>query len=361
MLHVLPLEPLAERYTIQWRTWFERALQDYPHTFIDGTSAGDAVGVGTVLDATGTNIWKFTQMVNVCHAFREGRVTRGDVFFTMDLWHPGLEAIKYMSVLYNIPVRIYGFMHAGSYTVGDFAAPMAPWARHFERGWASICDGVFVGTEYHKQRLVALRDFPSRKVYVTGNPFCTRDVIAAARREGVDPMTTRRPHTVIFPHRWDTEKDPMTFLAIMSELWRSRRQDFEVVITTSRPTFRSNSPALLEALNHVDFPYVVKAGLTKDQYYAELAKASVFVSTTIEENFGYCLLEAMTLGCTPVVVHGFSHPELLQGNYRYTFTSISQAVDKIDRFLHVPYPVPLHYAKRYDNSVGTMLDIMRGK
>jgi len=316
MLFCLPLEPMEERYTEQWYRWFKEDCNklDVPCMYIDGEQLSSVVEVGTVLDAAGTNYWKATQLACVCKLFKDRNVQDGDVFFTMDMWHPGLEMIPYMATLYGLDVRIYAFLHAGSYTTEDFAAPMWPWAMHFEAGWHYMCDKVFVGSQYHKDKFDKLRlhggGDPS--IVVTGNPIRLNEMpkLNAGSRENI----------IIFTHRWDVEKRPNHFVEVMSRLWQER-QDFKVIITTSRPTFRSNSEELLHILDDVLFPYEVKVGLSKQNYYNELNKAKIFVSTTIEENFGYCLVEAMAMGVTPVVAAGYSHSEIVGNAHQWLYWS----------------------------------------
>jgi glycosyltransferase involved in cell wall biosynthesis len=359
MLYVLPLEPLPERYTIQWNRWFHAELekQQIPYAFIEGETLTDQVESGSVLDAEGTNYRKFTQMAQVCQIFKSGRVQDGDVFFTFDVWHPGLEAIPYMAQLEKKAVRVYGFLHAGSYTREDFAAPMAQWARFFERGWTELCTKIFVGTHYHRRTFIDARLSGSsigllHKVVVTGNPFNTGELRSMV--DWVEPSV--RKNVVIFPHRWDPEKRPDVFMSIMDLVWDVRK-DFEVVVTTSRPIFRSTDPNLVALIEKARFPITVKSGLTKKQYYQELANAKVFVSTTIEENFGYCLLEAMTLGCSPVVPDAYSHPELLQGDQKYLVRTRVECAHRVSEFLDAPCPCG-QYANQYDHSIAKILKEM---
>lgn len=377
MLYVLPLEPLEERYANQWRKWFQTRMDErnIDYSFIDGDSTGDNVEVGTVLDAAGTNFWKMTQIGRVSWLFKRKVIKDGDKFFTFDMWHPGLECISYMAQLYGIKVEVYAFLHAGSYTTGDFAAPMTLWARHFERGWAAICKKVFVGSEYHKRKFTNTRFFASRAkhdVVVTGNPFNTHKVLNNwARWTRVTGAATypmkgveQRENIIIFPHRWDAEKNPLKFLRIIEKLWQLRK-DFRVVITTSRQEMRSNDPSLLTALHDAVASgvygtgpnIVISSGISKNAYYNELAKAKVFVSTTIEENFGYCLLEAMTFGCHPVVENNYSHPEILgvSGFNPYLYDVEIAAVRMLSNALDNPASCS---TLRYNSSVDYILDEM---
>lgn len=354
MLYVLPLEPLEERYTEQWYRWFAEDCEELgiDYTYIDGLQLGNGtVEVGTVLDAASTCHWKAIQLSKVCRLFKDRKIVDGDKFFTMDMWMPGLEAIPYMATLYGLDVKLYAFLHAGSYTEEDFAAPMHMWAKHFERGWYCACSKIFVGSYYHKYKFRNRRlpGCTGNDIVVTGNPIKYKEMpeINLAQRENI----------IIFTHRWDKEKRPDRFVRVMRALWELR-QDFQVAITTSRPTFRSNDPSLLHVLNNVKFPYEIKVALSKQDYYNELNKAKVFVSTTVEENFGYCLVEALAMGVTPVVTAGLSHTEIV--GEEFTWESINDCVMRCCYYLDAPIP-PMKlvtYVDKYENSFKHMIRIM---
>ncbi len=135
------------------------------------------------------------------------------------------------------------------------------------------------------------------------------------------------------------------------------RKDFRVYITTSRKKFRSNQEWLIEKLHSANFEYQIFDGLSKEQYYQLLSKSKIFVSTTIEENFGYCLLEAMTLGCTPVVPNNFSHPEILENDSRFLYNNKEEGIRIISALLDNPISVS-RYALKYNHSVRKIIDIM---
>lgn len=357
-IYILHLEPLKERYTEQWYRWFKKELKKLgiKHKFIQGHTLTDIVETGSVLDAEGTNYWKFTQMIEVCRLFKDKKVKPNDVFFTMDLWHPSFEAVPYMATLEKIPIKLYGFLHAGSYTTEDFASPMTPWAKYFEKGWAKMCDGVFVGSKYHKNKFIKLRCGKEigKKIFVTGNPFDSEEAIKISKTK-IAPVEKRK-NIIIFSHRFDIEKRPNVFMSLMEELWE-KRKDFKVIITTSRKKFRSNSKKMIRQLNNSKFPFEIKENLSKSQYYQELAKAKVFVSTTIEENFGYCLLEAIIFGCAPVVPNNFAHPEILENDNRFLYDNQKETLEKISKMLDNPISCK-KYANKYDDSLKEMLKII---
>ena len=353
MLYCLPLEPMHERYTEQWFRWFAEDCHSMqiPCEYIVGNQLDSGVEVGTVLDAAGTNFWKMIQVARVCELFKQRKIRDGDVFFSTDAWHPGFECIPYMVTLYGLDVKCYAFVHAGSYTTEDFAAPMAPWAQWFEKGWYAMCDGWFTGTYYHKDKFIRFRGGDPDKLHVTGYPIRLSEMPSL----NLEP----RENVIIFSHRWDKEKRPDRFVKLMCMLWEDRK-DFRVVITTSRKEFRSNDPDLLHILDDVPFPYDLKVGISKQEYYQELNKAKVFVSTTIEEGFGYCLVESMAMGVTPVVVYDFSHPEIT-GPMGHLFSGDGNGVYFCDLALREPdSPTELRSeVAYYGDSFKRMIRIMR--
>lgn len=354
MLYILPLEPLTERYSIQWNRWFKIELIKHgiAYRFIDGDVLTDHVETGQVLDAEGTCYWKLSQMQRMCQLFKRKEVKEGDKFFTFDVWQPGLECIPYMAQLEGIKVDIYGFLHAGSYTKGDFAESMASWARWFEIGWMYVCKKVFVGSKYHKCEFSIRRQVDSEDIVVTGNPFSTEDI-----RNSLPELipASQRKNIIAFPHRWDRDKDPERFAKIMLML-REKRQDFIVRITTGRKSLPVDDPTFVALAK---FPWVqYQAGLSKSTYYESLAESKVFFSSAIAEHFGYCLAEAVTLGCSPVVTDLCSHPEMLQYATRCClYNTDEEAVEMLCGALDTPIDMSSSM-ERFNGSVERILSEM---
>lgn len=316
VVYYLPIEPLNERYTEQWYRWFPAAFVEagVPCIVLDGSPLlNDEIKVGTFLDINSTLHYKAEQLKKVADFFHRGLVKAGDCFFVADIEFFGIEAIRYLSVLNKIPVRIVGFAHAGSYTVGDFMEPCSDFAHVYERGWGLICDAICVGTEYHKRRLVSFRNFdhPDR-VVVTGNPYDFKEIRTPDREAKIARKKKRRsPFTVVHTNRPDPEKNPNTALSVF-EILASQRGDCDFVITTGRKQWGSgdlrNRAKYLEERGFL----TIEEGIAKQTYLDILADASVMLSCSLEENFGYCVLEAAAMGCIPVLPNCASHPELLR-------------------------------------------------
>ena len=83
---------------------------------------------------------------------------------------------------------------------------------------------------------------------------------------------------------------------------------------------------------------IYKSGLNKKEYYEELAKTAVVWSSSLQENFGYAILEATTLNCTPVLPNRVVYPELYSPKYIYD--SLDSSIGKVLGFLENPDPCP---------------------
>jgi len=324
---LLPLEPMEERYTAQWFRDFPNTLQRLgiavtivtDHDIIKPNEAPPEMPVhqvttGTVLDATGTIQWKMRQMSLFATYVRD--FTGKDLtVLTMDLQHPGLESIRYMCQLRGIAVRVYGYLHASSYTTEDFAAPMTAWMMPFEYAWINLCDRVFIGSKYHKEKVIRWR---------CRAPWEWMDKFAIVRAPFTTPYTpepdSSRPIDVIWPHRFDREKRPNKALDVFEDI-KAKYPLSRLVVCTSRPLlpgssakcpkFLTNDPTSLERLQKlvddgtVEFVHCP----SKADYYDLLKQSKTMLSTTIEENFGYCFVEAVAHGVFPIVPGNYSHPE----------------------------------------------------
>jgi len=54
---------------------------------------------------------------------------------------------------------------------------------------------------------------------------------------------------------------------------------------------------------------------SKNEYIALLKKGAIVVSTSIQENFGISIVEAVRMGCIPLLPNRLSYPEVMPKNY----------------------------------------------
>jgi len=117
------------------------------------------------------------------------------------------------------------------------------------------------------------------------------------------------PLRILWCHRWEFDKNPETFFAVLSRLAQAGAA-FEVVLVGEQ--FRTAPEAFTQGLAELG-ARVVHAGFVDERsdYEAWLRTSDVVVSTAIQENFGIAVVEAMLAGCVPLLPQRLSYPELL--------------------------------------------------
>lgn len=354
MLWILPIEPLEERYTKQWYDWFpqECERQGIKYEVIDGVPLTDRVEVGTFLDVNSTMHYKATQIAVLAGNIRCGLVHKSDTIFLADGEMFGMEgSIRYLLQMNGLAdVKVVAFIHAGSYTQGDFVQQCSYFAEKYEQAWANVFDMILVGSEYHAHRLYNHRGIPLEMIQVTGNPY---DVDAVKSSITYRPKVKRVIHT----NRPDPEKQPDVTLDIF-EVLKQKHPDWEFMVTTSRRVW--GAPDLRKRALRLQEQGIiqVRENLTKVEYLSLLQESVVMTGNTIEENFGYCLLEAMLMDAIPVVPEDYSHPELVGGDRRCMFASRGEQIIGIEMAMDHPFPVS-QYAEQYRHSLQNIVKLLK--
>jgi len=129
-----------------------------------------------------------------------------------------------------------------------------------------------------------------------------------------EPTRGPRPR-IIWPHRWEHDKDPEAFFSAMHEL-AAEGLDFEVAVAgqafrETSAQVEASAAALGERLVHLGEPE------GRGAYAALLGSSDIAVSTAGNEFFGLAMLEACYAGCTPVVPDRLAYPELYPEKFRY--------------------------------------------
>jgi len=164
--------------------------------------------------------------------------------------------------------------------------------------------------------------------------FLSRDMEAAARGEatiaaiaqkatvipiGVDlerfdharqqrPDRRGQPLRVIWPHRFEHDKNPDDFFEVLMAL-ADEGLDFEVAAVGR--VYRDLPPSMHEARQRLGNRVVSWGFLDGDEYPRALAAADVVVSTAWQETQGIAVIEAIRAGCDPLLPDRLSYPEVL--------------------------------------------------
>ncbi len=105
------------------------------------------------------------------------------------------------------------------------------------------------------------------------------------------------PACIIWNHRWEHDKDPVTFFEALYELQR-RAISFTVCVLGRE--FEDCAPLFHRARAHLD-PHVAHWGYAESraEYLRLLGAGDIVVSTALQESFGLAVLEAVRAGCAP--------------------------------------------------------------
>ncbi len=281
----IPIEPLEERYSIQWNTWFKNYFEKHfiNYVTIEPEPLTKRIESGAFLDVIGTNCYKARQLEMITTAFHRQVAWDGAIFFFHDLWYPGIEMLAYIQDALDMNFKIVGCLHAGTYDKTDFISymGMGDWGEELENSWFKIIDKIFVGSFYHKNMIVSNRNINPEKIVVTGFPIYPQQL-----------KNLEKQKIVLFPHRLDPEKNPDKWDVFVKKYEKSIPPDW---------TFVRKS----------------KSYLPKKEYYDLLEKANIVISMADHENWGIVMQEALFANCIPFVPNRLSYPELFLPCFQY--------------------------------------------
>tara|TARA_R100001163_G_scaffold11614_4_gene10617 strand:- start:8328 stop:9329 length:1002 start_codon:yes stop_codon:yes gene_type:complete len=333
MIHFIPLENLEERYTVLMNNIVNKSgkvKSYYPNDWEQ-----KQISKGEFLDIERTIEFKARQLQMISQAFQRGEVMNGDWFFFADIFFSGLDAVKYMSELQGIKVKVAAFNHAGRADEYDFVQNLGPWADSVERSWHNICDIVFVGSEFQRQNIRNYFYIDEDKIHVTGCVWNNEEAYK------VLPIQYPKIDRVIFPHRIAKEKGIGDFLKIARAI-----PEKQFLITSS-----SNKECGYELPDNVTY----MNNLRKIDYYSELSHSKYYLSTAYQETFGYTLREALLYNCRVVAPKALCYPEMLPEECLYERGDI----ETIRKYLSDDYKIDEKFKNLYDNSFENMLSYLK--
>lgn len=245
---------------------------------------------------------------------------------------------------------------------------------------ADIC---FFNSAYHRQSFIgALPDFLKRSP-----DFQEVDVVAEIEKKsevlylGLDlerlallkPVKEQldrsgRPPLILWNHRWEYDKNPSEFFALLQDL-EVFGFDFEVAVLGEHyqpppELFLENQKLLGSRLLH--FGYAESFA----DYAAWLWRADILPVTSNHDFFGVSVVEAVYCGCYPLLPRRLAYPEHFQKSeykemFYYNFNDLSrkiklildhgQAISLPDLSSHVDHYDWSEMAPQYDRRVTRLL------
>ena len=342
------LEPLKARYTYQLcKEWMPKTFAEYPDlNFVDIEGDFDEdceIKVGAVLDAIGRGKYSLSQCQNFLQMLYDDKVQDGDIIFLQDYWTPGVEAIWYALDLYGYKdIKVYTMCHAQSVDEYDFTYPMRDWMRHYELGLDKRMSGIFVGSTIHKQQLrEAGFNAPIHVVSLPIHKDATLTKLPAGNYE--------KKKVIVYSSRLDKEKNPF-FMMKVAESFLSYRPDYEWHVTTSGKEFRSMVPGVideLKALAKRQPRFKLLSGLTKQEYYTELATCKIQFNSSLQDYVSWTAIESTAFGADIVYPFFRSFPEFITPKRMYKPFDVSDALETIEDAIEAPMAHP-HIVDRSD-------------
>jgi len=293
-LYVVDLESVETRYTAQWKEFLPKQLrqQGFDTEIISGDSIPQSTTPGAFLNFAGTNTYKSQQLVKIASMFASGTVNAGDFFLYTDAWNPTVIQLKYMSELLNIPIKIGGLWHAGSYDPQDFLGRLIgdkPWVRSAEHSMFSCYDYNFFATKSHVDMFAnCFGDWTADELIEANETVKVVGWPMEYLKESVRPYNLlTKKNRIMFPHRLAPEKQLEIFKDLAKEM-----PEYEWYVAQEQH-------------------------LSKDQYYTALAESQMVFSANLQETLGISMYEGALLGVFPLVPDRLSYTEMWDTMFKY--------------------------------------------
>jgi glycosyltransferase involved in cell wall biosynthesis len=330
-LYFVPQLPIKNRYQEDWLKIFPREFEKLGVNYetVLGGSKKSYEKKDFFSDIKQATLWELTQL-----QYLTEKVKDGDKIFFADIDFPGFSHTFAQNIKLLEDVKIFGYLHAGSYIEGDIYSKVGLSKSQCENSYSYILDKIFVATNFHRE-IFGESVGGTGGIEVVGFPFYRTDL------PDLD-LNTERTIDVIHTSRIDKQHTDTLLIEITKNF-----PDLKFV---------STSP-ISESVENLR---VIKPK-NRLEYYKLLSKSRIYLSTSRMDTFGIGTVEAVAMGCIPLVPDHSAFPEVIQESY-YRYNNKDELKQKLDyisssHFCLDPSEPPINW-KKFENSIKTMVEIM---
>jgi glycosyltransferase involved in cell wall biosynthesis len=141
--------------------------------------------------------------------------------------------------------------------------------------------------------------------------------IALSPYEDVDAQKQTDPPLIVWNHRWGFDKNCDMFFNVLEAI-DSRGLDFRLALMGE--DFGMIPEAFVKARERFRAKILQYGYVTlRSEYEKWLKRGAVVISTTRQENFGVSVIEAIIMGCIPLLPDRLSYPEILPQEFHKYF------------------------------------------
>lgn len=265
--------------------------------------------------------WKWRQTGSgLVLGARAARGPRPDLVFASDFLHlPDFLAVTRRAWGAPVPAVLYFHENQLSYPLQEGHDLDRAYALANLSG-AAVADAVWFNSAYHREAFLKdlealLSACPDHAPVDLARGIAARSRVVPlgvdleALDAHADPAPRTGPLTLLWNHRWEHDKNPEGFFAACFRLAETGA-DFRVIVLGQA---FAEVPAVFAAARERLGDRVLHFGWVPERAaYARLAsRADVVVSLAHHDFFGVAVVEAMHLGCLPLLANRLNYPDLV--------------------------------------------------
>lgn len=206
---------------------------------------------------------------------------------------------------------------------------------------ALVADMVVFNSKMHQEAFLKAipgflkrgRDFGPKGV--AGKIRAKSDVlypgITLQMDKNIDVTKQTDPHLIVWNHRWSFDKNYEMFFNVLDEL-NNMGLDFNLAVMGENfgmipEQFKSAEKLYKDKILQFGYEPI------RTEYEKWLRKGTIVISTAMQENFGMSVIEAIIMGCIPLLPDRLSYPEILPKEFQeyFLYKNRHDLIDKLFR------------------------------